>query len=369
MKRVLLFIFISLIAQIGHTQSISDINRIIIHPIIPSYEHLPAESSKLLETKLLQIVTANGIMDNEHISRFVITAKVNVISKDILVGPPQRISQKIDVTLMIGDIEEDKVYSSYTLSCVGIGQSLDKAYIAAFKNINPNNQKIKQFIEDGKEKIIQYYELHCRDIISEAKKLASTNQYEQALLMLTSIPNVCEDCYNDCADIASELYVDMINVRGAELLRKAQSAWSKNPTREGAKEATRLLSQINFASNCQKEVSSLMHDITEKMKEIDNREWEFKMQQYKDDIEREKREWAQHLQEYKDEVEREKREFAQKQQEYKDHQKRQAALDTEKAVQRRMLINACRDVAMEYARHQPNTINYYSIKSTRIYAW
>lgn len=369
MRKFCVFLILITIVALSYAQNESDISRITIHPMIPKYEHLPPESAKLLETKLLQIVTSNGIADNEYISRFVITAKVNVITKDILVGPPQRISQKIAVTLMIGDIEDDKVYSTFTIEGMGIGQSLDKAYIAAFKNINPNNPKIKQFIEEGKEKIVQYYDHHCQEMLSEAHKLASTAHYERALMLLTSVPNVCENCYNTCADEAAKIYMDMINDRGASLLRQAQSIWAKNPTRQGAQEATSILSQINFAASCQPEVALLMQDITSKMKEVDQREWEFKMQQYRDDIEREKREWAQHVQEYKDDLRREEREFAQYQQEYKDQQKRQAALDAENAAQRRMLISACRDVAIEYAKHQPTTVNYYSIRSTRIYAW
>jgi uncharacterized protein involved in exopolysaccharide biosynthesis len=78
----------------------------------------------------------------------------------------------------------------------------------------------------------------------------------------------------------------------------------------------------------------------------DKREWEFKMQQYKDNIEREKRQWAQYVQEYQDRHER------------------MMAQDAQRAANQRLIIKACRDIAVERAKHQPRVINY-----NRILVW
>ena len=308
-------------------ERLDDIGRITIHAYVPESEELPYESHKLLETKLSQIISANGIADNENFVRFVLTAKINVISKDIIAGPPQRISQKLDITLILGDIEEDKVYAQQTISAVGIGQSLEKAYIAAFKNINPKNTAITAFIQGGKEKLLSYYQTHCEDVIAEARKLASLQNYEDALMMLTSIPDVCTDCFEEASRIAAPIYRDMIEARGAEFLNQARAVWAKNPTKEGAREATVLLSQINFAASCQPQAASLMREITTKMNEIDRREWEHQMQVYQDNIEREKRQWAQHVKEYEDRVQTQ-----------------------------RMYLKAARDVAITYAKNQPKVV-------------
>lgn len=339
-----------------------DIDRITIHPYIPHYENLPPESSKLLETKFLEIVTANGIADNEYVSRFVLTAKINIFSKDIVAGPPTRISQKLAITMMIGDLEEDKVFSTLTINAIGIGQSLEKAYVAAFKTINVNNPKIKRFIEEGKSKIIQYYEQHCDEILSESKRLASQQLYEQSLMLVSSVPNVCLDCFNECADISAQIYTEMINVRGEEYLQQAKTIWSQGPSKEAARGATDLLARINYAADCQPQVKALYQEIATKMNEIDQREWEFKMQQYHDQVEQQKRE-------YQDGIEREKRHWEQHVREYNATHERQMAQDSYRAAERRMMIRACRDVAVEYARNQPTTVNYYSIHSTRIYTW
>lgn len=339
MKKICLILALLCPILVQAQDRLDDVGRITIHAYVPENEDLPYEAHKLLTTKLSQIITANGIADNENFVRFVLTAKINVISKDIVAGPPQRISQKLDITLMLGDIEEDKVYSQLTISAIGVGQSYEKSFISAFKNINPKSTAITAFIREGKEKVLGYYQTHCEDLITEAKKQASLQNYEDALMLLASIPDVCTDCFEEAARIAAPIYTDMVEARGAEFLNQARAVWAKNPTREGAREATRLLSQINFAASCQPQATSLMREITAKMNEIDRREWEHQMQVYQDSIEREKRQWAQHVKEYEDRVQTQ-----------------------------RMYLKAARDVAITYAKNQPKVITRI-VNYNRIILW
>lgn len=306
---------------------LDDIGRVTIHAYVPEYEDLPFEAGRLLQSKLSQIITANGIADNENCVRFVLTAKVNVITKNIVPGPPNQISQKLDITLILGDIEADKVYSQFTLSAVGVGTSYEKSFISAFKTINPNNKEIKSFILEGKEKVLSYYQTNCEDILVEAQKLAAQNHYEDALMMISSIPDVYAECYDQSAIVAEKIYNEMINVRGTEYLRQAQAVWANNPSKQGAAEATKLVSQINFAASCQSEIPALLSSISQKMNEIDRREWEHQMRRYRDSMEREKRNWEQNVREYEDQVQTQ-----------------------------RMYIKACRDVAITYAQNQPKVV-------------
>ena len=339
MKNVLFLLIVFCSISVYGQDRLDDIGRITIHAYVPERENLPVESQKLLETKLSQIITTHGIADNEVGVRFVLTAKIDVVSKDIVAGPPQRISQKLEITLMLGDVVADKIYSQMTIASAGIGQSLEKSYISAFKNINPKNTAISAFIQEGKEKVLNYYQTHCEDVIAEARKQVSLQNFEDAIMMLTSIPDVCTDCFNEAATITASFYQDMLDARGAEYLNEAQAIWARDPNREGAQEAVRVLSYINFAASCQPKVASLMKEITAKMNEIDRREWEHQMQVYQNQIEREKREWAQSVREYEDRVKTQ-----------------------------RMYLKACRDVAVSYAKNQPKTITRV-VNYNRVILW
>ena len=342
----LLYLFVLLLATYVHAET-SDVGRVTIKAYMPDRENIPPESKKLIQTKLSQLITENGIADNDAFNRFVLTAKVNVVSKDIVAGPPQRISQKLDVTLMIGDVIEDKVYESLTIPVIGIGQSEEKAFMTAFKNIKPSSNELRAFMDRGKEKIVAYYQDHCEEILKEAKSLASQQEFSQAIYTLSLVPNVCSECYEACLSLSSDIYTQMIDAQGTSLLNQAKAIWAEHPDKQGAEEAVSLLSQINYAASCQLKAENLMREITTQMKKIDQREWNFKMQQYQDRVEKEKREWEQHVKEYQDQMAREERNFQQHVKE------REQNVATE-----RMRINAYRDVAVEYARNQPKEVYY-----------
>ena len=336
MKKVVFLMLLVCPLIINAQTALDDIGRMTIQAYVPETEDLPQEAAKLLQTKLSQIVTSNGIADNEYCERFVLTAKVNILTKDIVPGPPQRIAQKMEISLILGDMKEDKVYSTHTISTVGVGTNLNKAFIAAFKNIRPNNPQIIDFIRDGKEKVYAYYVAKCPLMLSEAKALAGQQKYEEALWVLSSIPNVCKDCYEESCSLSSTIYVKMINAYGATLLKQAQTAWAKQPNKQGAENAMKYISQINSAATCMPQVNELTDEITKKLISDEKREWEFKLEQFRASQKREAEERAYAQQRY-----------------------------AERQATNRAYISACRDVAVEYYRNRPRTVNYY----TRIYAW
>ena len=265
MKRFLFYLMISYAMITNAQTTLDDIGRITIQAYVPETESLPQEAAKLLQTRLSQIISSNGIADNEYCERFVLTAKVNILTKDIVPGPPQRIIQKMEITLMLGDIKEDKVYSTYTMSVVGVGTNHNKTFITAFKNIRSDDQKITNFINDGKKKIQTYYEANCQLMMTEAKSLAKQKNYEEALWILSTIPNICSSCYNESCDISSTIYIEMVNYQSSMLLKQAQSVWAKQPDKAGAEKAMQYISQINTEATCMPQVNELTEQITQKL--------------------------------------------------------------------------------------------------------
>lgn len=349
MKKYIFIFSIFCVLKLHAQINVDDVSRLTIQAYVPSNTGIPNEAVELLRTKLSQIVTMNGIADNEYCMRFILTAKINVVSKDIVLGPPQRISQKLEITLMLGDIKLDKVYSSLTLSVMGVGTNINKSYISAIKNIHPNNSNIETFMVEGKNMIVDYYRVNCKLIMEDAKRMAEMQKFEEAIYQLTSVPDICRDCYDECSLLASKLYTDMIEGRGIYWLQQAQGAWAKSPNSYGAKEAINYLSKINFAASSQTHAAVLLDEITKKLINDDEREWEFKMQQYKDGIEREKRKWEHSMQIYRDEQRRDDEDRAFRQKQYE-----------EDVITQRLIIQSCREIGIEYAKNQPKTINQYN---------
>ncbi len=328
MKTILLLLSIGLPFMYAKSQDVvklDDFGRIALNVYVSDQVKIPAEAKAQLETKLKQIATNYGMAGTLANPRFVLTANVSVSTKDIIPGPPQQIAQNLDITLFIGDAIENKVFSNLVISASGVGTNENKAFIDAIKKVNPKNQKIESFLEEGKTKIIAYYATQCDFITQKATTLKQQEQFGEAMYVLAQVPEVCIDCYVKSLQEMALIYDLKINTEGAKLLTEAKAIWAAKPNSEGAEQATRLIMKINSRAKSSNEASQLLKTMNDKV--------------------------------IADEKER-----LRKQEEY---EKRQQEIVAEKAKTEAELekqrINAYREVAVEYAKNQPKTITYNNI--------
>jgi tetratricopeptide (TPR) repeat protein len=286
MKKIYLSLLAVLISVNCLAQDLnSDFGKISLIVILPENKDIPAEARQLLATRLQQIVTQNGIASSDWNDRFAITARTSVVQKDITPTNPPRISQRLEVTFMIGDVIENKIYETASITLTGVGANETRAFVSAFQNINPTNRIFSEMIEKAKEKIVQYYNTNCDEHFQRAKLLEANQQFAEAIYTLMQVPNVNVECYNNAQNLALELLTKKINFEGEVLLRQAQAHWTRANTLEGATRALALLAGINPTANCQPQVETLIGEINEKLRFSEKREWDLMMQAYKDDLE------------------------------------------------------------------------------------
>jgi len=275
MKHTLLIIIGVLLAGICHAQNISIMAQVVD-------EKIPDEAARQLETKLQSALTANGYADKGYTERFVLTAKVDITQKDVTPTTPARISEKMDITLMVGDVVENKLFASVTIQASGIGTNENKAFINAFRNIKGENPKIQQMLNGANTKIMDYYTNHCPEIIQRAQGLVAKQSYDEAIAMLVSVPNVCNDCFTQCQQQAGQVYQQKIDAEATALLEKARNVWATNSNTTGANEVADIISQINPKSSNYASVVSLRNTVSAKLQADARRSWDFKMKQYED---------------------------------------------------------------------------------------
>ncbi|HBB92577.1 MAG TPA: hypothetical protein DC042_12890 [Bacteroidales bacterium] len=257
---------------------LDDLGRIALNTWIPDQiEYMPAASKSNLENKLNQISTRYGMGASELMPRFIITANVVVQSKDITATAPPMTALTVDITLYIGDGIEGKVYASTSVSGKGVGENETKAYTAALRSLDPGNKRIQQFMEEGKRKIIAYYNSRCDIIIKEAQMLESQNRFDEAIYVLMCIPDVCLDCYNKAMDAVGPLFQNKIDWECKAKVNAARNTWSSGLNRRAADNAAQILSTIDPEAACFNDAVSLTGEIAKRVREIDGREWDFKL--------------------------------------------------------------------------------------------
>lgn len=296
MKKIILVFFCLTSILLAYGQSdASDYGKISINAIQPDYPDVPEEAREYLETKMRQVIATYGLADNGLNERFVMTAKIAVLSKDVTPTTPVKISQKIEITFIIGDVVDNKIYETATLSAAGIGQSETKCLMQAFQRIQPTNPALKKLIESAQQKIATYYSNNCASIISEASVLENSQQYDAAIAKLMTVPNVCAECFDKCQKQAIAVFNRKIDQEGKTLIQQARSAWSVKHDYECAEKALEILSKINPDAQCADEAHKMVKEINDHLRKVEAQQaaaaaarakaaWEFKMRKYEDDL-------------------------------------------------------------------------------------
>jgi len=315
MKKLFLLFIIAAFAFKSIGQIIlDDFGRIILNTYLPENIAVPAEAKALLVTKMNEITSNNGMGGSQVNPRFIISANVNLGTKDIIAGPPQLTAQNVEITLFVGDAYTNSIFSNVTLSLKGVGTNENKAFIDAFKRINPKNKALTEFLTEGKNKIIDYYNTQCDFIMNDAKSLVVQEQYNEAIYNLSIVPQICKDCQIKISHLISDIFQQKINAECKAILSKAKAAWVGQQNINSAENILNSLIEIKPNSICQDEVSLFIKEISNKLIADEKERLVLARKIYNDKIDIEKKR-----------------------------------------------LDAYKEVALEQAKNQPKTINYNNI--------
>ena len=267
--------------------SADDAARIAISPYVDPSLNFSKEVSKQLKNKMTAILTKQGLGGDAG-QRFILTANIDVLSEDIVVTTKEMYQYELGLNFIIGDGIEGTQFAMATVNSTGLGETKAAAYIAALKKVSPTNAAFKPFIAKAKTRIIEYYNSKCDFIIADAQALAKTQNYEAAIFKLMCVPDVCKDCYMKCTAAVEPIFQDYVDKEGAQLLAQAKAVWSAGLDYDAAEKAAAILGQINPQSRAYPEAIELSNTIATRIRDLDQREWDFVLKQQQDDVDLQK---------------------------------------------------------------------------------
>lgn len=322
---------------------------------------------KLFITKLSQITSRNGLggsSANKN-NRFIISGDLNVLTKDILPTAPPKYAVTIEANLAVGDGIDGKSFASEFIEFKGVGVSEDKAFIAAIRKINPRHKMVKELLENGKQRIIEYYNSQCDFLAKEASTLSELREFDQAVFTLSQVPKAVKGCYDSSMDLAVEItkkkfefecqtkiseaqsliasgnyseastllgfyskdmdcYSDIVSLLEqintglcSKYLGEARGYWANRDSRSAAQS----LAKVDASSTCYEESMLLSKEIAGYLDEKEQRDWDLNYEKYKDELAIQKKQ-----------------------------------LDNES-----LSIQAARDIGVAYGENQPKNVTYKSI--------
>lgn len=238
---------------------------------------MTAQSKTYLKNVINKVITdGNGISILED-SQFGVVVSADVIDEHVVSGAPTKYVLNLSVTLSIANLQDGKLFSSFSLDLNGVGNSKVKAYNNAIKNIKIQNKSLNDFAIKAKDHIIGYYNRNYKSIISKAEAEANVRNYEEAIYNLMCIPVCCKG-YDECMAKVRTIYKQYIDQKCHENIAQAQAAWMSGYTRENATVASTFLAEIYPDATCFGDAMELVAEIKNHMGE----EWKFEMKRWDD---------------------------------------------------------------------------------------
>jgi hypothetical protein len=288
MKRLITFVFclfsVFILGQDASSNKQDDLSRIRLTAFLPENSGLSSEAQKILLDKMNQIVTKNGMTGGTANQRFIITANVLELTKDITPSTPPIYTYNLQVSFHIGNGIQGTKFASYSKEIKGSGKSEIKAYLAALKEIKTDEVGYQNFIQESKKRIVEYYKSSCDFELKEAKALEDMGNFAGAIQKLFEIPQVCTDCYDMAITRIGPIYQKQIDKNCKEDMSRASAAWSSSMDSKGAEGAGAYLSKIDPNSICYNDAILLYQEIAKRVMELNQREWDFKLKQNQDAV-------------------------------------------------------------------------------------
>lgn len=285
MKKIL-FLFAIIFSATAFSQTESDFSSMSLSVVMPeNLENLSESQLSQFETKIVQIVNTSGLASSGYDNNFIIYPKLDVIETNVVEGGMQNITTvSVDISLFIKQVENNILFSSVTKSIKGSGSTKQLALSNAISKIPTKDADLKKFIDSGKAKIIAYYNSKCTSIIAQADNFAKTENYEQALGLLMSVPPEATNCYTSMQTKAIALYKAYQSKKCTSFIQEAKLALSA----KNYEKTFNALSQIDPSSSCYKESQEMAKQAELHITKEENKQWNFMMKQYNDAVSLEK---------------------------------------------------------------------------------
>ena len=224
------------------------------------FTNVPEAANTMLYQTLSRLAAENGLMTDSPVTPFVLTVHCDVLDKSNLPGPPIQTVYNLGVTFFMADTYTKKKFGTAYITLDGVGTGEVKSYINAFSHIKDNNGEIKNLINRGKKKMMDYYDKEYPNILREAKRLASLRLYEEALTQILSIP-LCSRGGEEASRYGQQLYSLNLDRFNLLLLNKAKAIWASGQDQASAKEVCDILAKIDPEAACYGEAGKMMSEV------------------------------------------------------------------------------------------------------------
>jgi len=233
--------------------------------ISESSSSIPSGSEDYLVTRMKAAIANNGMGATENCTQFYMTCTYTLLANNVIPGAPTKFSQTAEMQFFVIDAFAKKVFTQTSLNVKGIGNSEQQASMQSIKQFTATNKTVAAFIKDSNKKILDYYNAQYKTMITKAQSLAKVYQYEEALFILSQIPEACIG-YQEAIEAACVIFQKYLDDKAQKNLAKARAIWNAGQDAAAAAEAGTYLAEILPDATCYPQAVALSNEIKARIK-------------------------------------------------------------------------------------------------------
>lgn len=230
----------------------------------PQGAMMSGSADKILVSKLINIVAANGVGCVGGDPCFVLLMQADKLSESLTATVPTKHSVTYNLNVYVGNIITGNVYASYSTEIAGIGASKEKAEISAARSLK-NAPGFRKMLEQASSRIINSYHQDSLGFFNRIKELETQGKYELMACMLKNVPTAAGGVYLKSQEMLPRILYNCMEKNSSELLA-AMKGIATN-TMEYNPQIVALYNSIPQTSPLKAEAKSLLQVYTNSLDE------------------------------------------------------------------------------------------------------
>ncbi len=222
--------------------TLSSKEMVAITPVVCNALDLDANTKRILNMKMMQIITTNGFGSTSY--RYALVPNIVILDKQIAPTVPAMYSIEFELSIYVVDITEGVIVEESSLLLKGVDRVEGRAYASALSQLNPRSPQMKIFMDNARTSILDYYTTRTTTLLKKAETLAEMERYEEAMTVLSPIPESVDE-YPQVAEAIVAIYKKKLDKEAKIALQRVEILRSK----EKFDEALDELATIDPASN------------------------------------------------------------------------------------------------------------------------
>lgn len=205
---------------------------------------VPEKVDNQVKNKIQKALAKYGISAVPGASRFAMVPTVSINNEQTTATVPPYCDMDFDFSIALQDAFSGKVFATYSMEVTSRGTNKSNAISKGISALKMNDPSFISFCDEARVKVIDYYETNMSAIIARANAAASARNFDEALYILSEIPEECPSFNQRVMPLVQGYLKTQLDLYGEQVLARAKAAWAASPNYEGAAKVAEILADM-----------------------------------------------------------------------------------------------------------------------------